>query len=63
MGFISDALKEKVGHELDEYKLKRYLNNLEKVPVLFLVSKQDKLVKPHHGEKLYLRYPAKNKNL
>lgn len=63
MPFINEQLYKKIGYTLDDYKLKKYLFNLDKLPVLFLVSKQDKLVKPHHGEKLYTRYPAKNKHL
>ena len=63
MAFISDELHQKVGYILEDYKLKKHLGNLGRVPALFLVSKEDKLVKPHHGEKLYTRYPAKNKRL
>ena len=48
---------------MEEYKIKKYLSNLENIPAAFIVSWDDKLVKPHHGRKLYNRYPCGKKKL
>jgi hypothetical protein len=49
MCFIDAGLRDKIGRSLSDYKLKNYMGNLKNIPALFLVSKIDKLVKPHHG--------------
>jgi ribosomal protein S27AE len=70
LSMVDRDLHKKIGHRFEEYKIKKYINQndntvgndkklcKEVIPSLFLASEMDKLVKCHHVEKLYSRYPG-----
>ena len=61
--FIDRKLQQKIGHNFDEYKMQKYLDNSGYIPALFMVSKDDKLVRASHCEYLYDKYHCKKKQL
>lgn len=78
VGVVRGEILKKTGCNIGELKMKRYMqplsptqsssqpsptNTLTSIPALFILSKSDKLVKCHHGEKLFKRYPCENKEL
>ena len=65
MKMVDNELSSKINHTFSEYKMKQYLPGIAQfdIPILFLVSKKDKLVKAHHGEKLFQRYQCDKKIL
>ena len=50
LSLVDNQLQGKIQHKFAQYKMKAYLSRVPSyVPMLFLVSRNDQLVKVHHG--------------
>ena len=58
--YVKEKIIEKANVNIDEIDTNKVVKNV-KVPVIFVTSRQDTVVRSHHVEKLYEQYPGHKK--